>query len=86
MNNRQYLKLPIAIATQVAIATYSFGAIPALANEQEDLFRLCSKFPFNSQCEGYEIPIPLDNRVGEEANCLFSEAEKAEDCKVFLGE
>ena len=86
MNNRQRFNILTAIATQVAIAAASFGGIPALADDQEDLFHLCSRFPLNSQCEGYEAPIPLDDRLGEEANCLLSGAEDAEDCKLLLGE
>ena len=49
-----------------------------------DLFNLCSKFPLNSKCKNYEAPIPLENRVGEQAQCLFSGQEKPEKCKVNI--
>jgi hypothetical protein len=32
------------------------------AMDNEDLYRLCSAFPFNSQCKGYEAPVPLSQR------------------------
>ena len=71
MKNRQRFNRFAAIATGIVIATFSFGGIPTFADDSEDLFQLCSKFPFNSRCEGYDAPIPLDNRLGEEAKCLL---------------
>ncbi|MEL6780151.1 MAG: hypothetical protein AAFO06_23205 [Cyanobacteria bacterium J06597_16] len=82
---RQRFNILAAIATQVALTTVSLGAAPALALD-DDLFQLCSSFPYNSQCEGYEVPIPLDNRDGEAAKCLLSGADEAVGCKVLLGE
>ncbi|MEM9922450.1 MAG: hypothetical protein AAF915_01625 [Cyanobacteria bacterium P01_D01_bin.50] len=44
----------------------------------------CSKFPFNSECEGYKAtgPVSLDTRPGKKAKCLFSGDEKGKSCKV----
>ena len=86
MDNRQRFNILTAIAAQAAVLTYSFGGTIVLANSQEDLFQLCSRFPLNSQCEGYDVPIPLDNRRGEEAKCLLSGAEDAAACRLLLGE
>lgn len=57
----------------------------SLAQELDnDLFNLCSKFPLNSKCKDYEAPIPLKNRSGEQAQCLFSGQEKPEKCRVNI--
>ena len=30
----------------------------------EELYQLCSSFPYNSRCEGFDIPVILDNQPG----------------------
>ncbi len=54
----------------------------------EDLYQLCSSFPFNSQCKGYEIPVALDDRPGIAGFCLFlvNQVEKKGDCKVVASD
>ena len=86
MNNHQRFSAVAVIDTQVAVTTCHLLSTPAWANESEALFELCSSFPLNSQCEGYEAPISLDNRPGGEARCQFSGAENAEDCRLSIGE
>ncbi|MEO1427685.1 MAG: hypothetical protein AAFV71_01205 [Cyanobacteria bacterium J06633_8] len=58
------------------------------AREIDDAESFCSKFPFNSECEGYEAKttdaIALDNRSGEKAKCLFSGEEKGKKCKIYV--
>lgn len=56
------------------------------ASEADELFSLCSKFPYNSKCKDYTLPIPLKNRSGEEALCLLGNQEESEKCKVLLTE
>ena len=57
----------------------------SVAQETEiDLFNLCSKFPLNSKCKGYEAPISLKIRPGDQAQCIVSGQEKAEKCKVNI--
>lgn len=54
------------------------------AGEVDNLQSFCSKFPFNSKCEGYEAKaaVSLDTRPGNKAKCLFSGDEKGKGCKV----
>jgi hypothetical protein len=51
-----------------------------------ELFNLCSRFPLNSRCEGFEVPIPLNLRSGDEAICQITSAgvELSGRCKVSL--
>lgn len=67
------------------------AAAPAFAEKPpigEDLYELCSSFPHNSQCNGYEIPIALADRPGQIGRCVFKEEEKEQgaDCKVVAEE
>ena len=54
------------------------------AEDGDDLFNLCSRFPHNSKCQGYEAPISLENRSGNEAKCLINGQEEIEACKINL--
>jgi len=56
------------------------------AEENDKLYNLCSKFPYNSQCKGYKAPIPLDKRPGKKVKCLLSGNPKTNKCKVNLTE
>ena len=58
----------------------------SLATEEVDLFSLCSKFPQNSKCKNFEAPIPLKERVGEEASCqlFLGDFQKNAACKIDL--
>ncbi len=63
--------------------------IPAArALDGQQLYQLCSSFPLNSQCKGYEAPIPLDNRSGKKGDCIFknNEVEKRGICKINVNE
>jgi hypothetical protein len=59
---------------------------PARAMDSEDLYRLCSSFPYNSQCNGYEAPIALAQRDGQAAGCLIktATAEIKAACKIQI--
>lgn len=63
-------------------------SLPALSQSEtlteEQLFQLCSRYQYNSQCEGYEAPVSLDGRDGMQGRCqLETEGELIEDnCKV----
>ena len=56
------------------------------ASEADELFSLCSKFPYNSKCQDYTPPIPLQNCSGEKALCLLNNQVETEKCKVLLTE
>lgn len=75
------LAFSIFFATHFSLATHL-----AQAESGEELFTLCSKFPFNSKCKGYKAPISLENRSGEKAQCLTSSQEETEKCKVNVTE
>jgi hypothetical protein len=77
--------VPLSLAILMAAA-------PVMAEKPpigEDLYQLCSSFPYNSQCKGYEIPIALADRPGQIGRCLFKKEEEQEqggDCKVVAEE
>ena len=55
-----------------------------LAQEGDELFDLCSKFPQNSKCQDYTAPVSLEDRPGEAAQCMLGDEEETESCKVDL--
>ncbi|MFB2975836.1 pentapeptide repeat-containing protein [Microseira sp. BLCC-F43] len=62
-------------------------ASPSVAQNQEidrELYQLCTQFPLNSRCAGFNIPIPLDARKGEQAACGFNTGKKRQSgkCKI----
>ncbi|MFN6538698.1 MAG: hypothetical protein RM021_020430 [Nostoc sp. EkiNYC01] len=60
----------------------------AIALDGEKLYQLCSRFPLNSQCQGYETPISLGNHSGKTGNCIFkkNEVENRGLCKITVNE
>lgn len=52
----------------------------------DELYKLCSSFPFNSRCEGFEAPIPLDDREGTQVNCGLdlSQVDASGNCRILL--
>ncbi|MEQ8973995.1 MAG: hypothetical protein RIE73_26835 [Coleofasciculus sp. C1-SOL-03] len=61
---------------------------PAQANPEVDLYTLCTKFPLNSRCEGYEPPVSLKQRSGHEGICalISGETDLSGKCKISLTE
>lgn len=53
-----------------------------------ELYNLCSRFPFNSRCEGLNIPIPLDERNGEVAGCVLNDGQTVQSspCKLVAND
>ena len=72
------------LAFSILLSTQLIATNTAKAEDGNDLYNLCSKFPYNSKCEGYEAPIALKDRLGEDAQCLITGQEEAENCKVNL--
>ncbi|MEH2161180.1 MAG: hypothetical protein V7K38_09050 [Nostoc sp.] len=60
----------------------------AIALDGEKLYHLCSHFPLNSQCKGYEAPISLSDRLGKTGDCIFknNEVENRGLCKITVNE
>ena len=83
MKGKIWLRRVVAIATTSLVLGLSF---PATAEEEVDIYTLCSKFPLNSRCQGYQIPVPLEERSGDLGECSLKTGEttKEGDCKVLL--
>lgn len=75
------------LALTVALGSLLSIAQPGRALSEDELYGFCSRYPQNSQCEGYDIPIPLSRREGEEGICALNVQEIAltDRCKVLLG-
>ncbi|MFB2976917.1 hypothetical protein [Microseira sp. BLCC-F43] len=85
MNGKIMLRKVVAIATTSLVLGLS---VPAAAGDEVDIYTLCSKFPLNSRCQGYQIPVPLEERSGDLGECSLKTGEttKEGDCKVLLTE
>ncbi|MBX2865232.1 MAG: pentapeptide repeat-containing protein [Leptolyngbyaceae cyanobacterium MAG.088] len=64
----------------------SVGRVQAEELSLDELYKLCSSFPFNSQCEGFEASIPLDDRDGTQVNCGLdlSQVDASGNCRILL--
>ncbi len=64
----------------------SSRAIAAESLNEEQLYQLCSRFPYNSRCEGYVAPVALKTRSGQEGRCTLTleGTAKTENCKFML--
>ena len=55
-----------------------------------EIYNLCSRFPHNSRCKGFEIPIPLKERSGETVGCTFkfdlTPSKGKNKCKIEVKE
>ncbi|MCM0590283.1 MAG: hypothetical protein KA716_08495 [Gloeotrichia echinulata DEX184] len=60
----------------------------AHALDGEKLYQLCSRFPLNSQCKDYQVPVALDNRAGKTGDCIFknNEVEIRGNCKIVVND
>lgn len=76
------------ITATILIASGVFFAPYYALGRDIDLYTLCSKFPLNSRCEGYEFPISLDDRPGDKGDCEFTVGSTTheEDCKFTLSD
>jgi hypothetical protein len=52
----------------------------------ESRYQLCSRFPHNSNCQGYVAPIPLKDRAGLESKCAWEtpNGRQSGDCKLAV--
>ena len=85
--------MSIRVVSSVVASLVCLSIVPPVMAEEkplasEDLYQLCSSFPFNSQCKGYEIPVALDDRPGMAGGCLFlvNQVEKRGDCKIVVSD
>lgn len=78
----------VSSALVLALGTLIGTIQPGLALSEDELYKFCSKYPNNTQCEGYDIPIPLSRRSGEEGACALNmqSVSLADRCKVLVGE
>lgn len=83
------LTIPKGVAVVAGLTSLLLASPLARASDtQVELYNLCSKFPLNSRCEGYDVPVPLENRQGSEGECsfVFGESDRAEACKFTVDE
>lgn len=86
-----FMKL-ISLTSLVLVFSSVLSPNPVSAQNQEtstqELYDLCSAFPLNSRCEGYNAPIPLDQRVGTQARCFVGWASQGQGgrCKIQITE
>lgn len=85
-----YCSSVVRVSSMLAIALSALVGMvqPGLTLSEDELYQFCSKYPNNTQCEGYDIPIPLSRRSGEEGVCALNvqEVSLADRCKVLVGE
>lgn len=83
MKGKVLLRRVLAIATTSLVLSLS---VPATAENEVYLHTLCSNFPLNSRCQGYQIPVALEERSGDLGECSLKTGEttKEGDCKVLL--
>lgn len=76
-----------SLVATVPLSTILLGSYtPAQASEEVDRYTLCSRFPLNSRCEGYEAPVSLKQRSGDEGFCslISGEIDLSGKCKVVI--
>lgn len=72
----QPLLVPLIIPLMVSSSILAGSRALAQEENAAELYNLCSQFPFNSRCEGYEAPVALDDRAGEKALCALQVPDK----------
>ena len=75
------------IATVVLALMPLLILLPGQTQESDvNLHTLCSHFPDNSRCQGYEAPVALDKRFGMKGKCLLvtDRTEQKGACKVTI--
>jgi hypothetical protein len=83
------MKFKILISTLLVMPiAFNHSGFAQAEEIDRELFNLCSMFPLNSRCEGFETPIPLSLRSGDEATCktTFAAAELSGRCKINLAD
>lgn len=62
--------MKLSILGTVLLVTPLILMNPLHSSESEvELYRFCSRFPFNSRCQGYKIPLSLEKRAGDLGEC-----------------
>ena len=87
MAHTKFLATGLGLATLLWLyPSYAQGNSQGETLSQERLYQLCFKYPFNSQCEGYEIPIPLENRPGSKISCSLEihNPAQTDQCKLVI--
>lgn len=81
------IRLGLSLGITISgLAVFSQPSLSVEATSEEELYALCSKYPYNSQCEGYSLPIPLSSRSGKEGVCALSTGgmSVSDRCKVSI--
>ena len=82
------LGLTIALLLWLSGVVSANPVITVGEGREIDLYSLCSKFPHNSRCKGYQIPIALQDRAGDEGICslVSGNINEFSKCKVLFTE
>ena len=79
-------RLGTCVPLTLAFCLGATGTVWAEELSLDELYKLCSSFPFNSRCEGFEAPVPLDDREGTQVNCGLdlSQVDASGNCRIVL--
>jgi len=78
----------VGCAIAIGASSWLPTAVPALSQAEtlsaDQLFQLCSRYPYNTQCEGYEAPVSLNQREGDIGICAINTdgVAIADQCKI----
>lgn len=85
------IRLMVGLGAFVPMSLLLGSPSVAIAQDEEplslnELYSLCSSFPFNSRCEGFEAPVPLDDRDGTQVNCGLdlSQVDASGECRLLI--
>ncbi|MBT9315137.1 pentapeptide repeat-containing protein [Leptothoe spongobia] len=79
-------RLGILVPLAVVLGLSAMVGVQAEELSLDELYKLCSSFPFNSRCEGFEAPVPLDDRDGTQVNCGLdlSQVDASGNCRLLI--
>lgn len=82
------MRLITISALSVFTVLVGFTPVSAQQLSEEDLYKLCTESAQAPQCQGYQVPIVLDDRPGEAGACVMTENTTATKtvCKLVVSE
>ena len=82
------MRLISLVSTSLLLVLVRSASVYAQPLSEEDRYKLCTDTPTNTQCNGYEVPIVLEDRPGEAGACVrvVSTIESQTVCKLVVNE